>query len=70
MKAQTVLWRHFISLISASGEGRGNSPAFFPGFGYNLFSGLWAIKQGMLLPLCLRSRLGFTQSKGIWLHFG
>lgn len=46
MKAQTVLWRHFISLVSAGGEGKGNSPAFFPGFGYNLFSGLRAIKAG------------------------
>lgn len=51
MKAQTVLWRHFISLVGAGGEGKENSPAFFPGFGYNLFSGLWAIKQGMLPPL-------------------
>lgn len=40
MKAQTVLCRHFISLVSAGGEGKGNSPAFFPGFAYNLFSGL------------------------------
>lgn len=38
------------------GKVKGNSAAFFPGFGYNLFSRLWAIKQGMLpsLGACAR----------------
>lgn len=55
MKAQTVLWRHFISLVCAGGEGKGNSPAFFPGFWLQSLLRVWAIKQGMLLPLCLCS---------------
>lgn len=38
------------------------------GFGYGLFSRLWAIKQGMLPSRCLHSMVGFTQSKDIWLH--
>lgn len=45
-----------MSLVGASGEGKEESAAFFPGFGYNLFSRLWAIKQDMLpsLGACAR----------------